>query len=415
MAEKRILQLPLSKETDTTCYLTPNEANQQWLLSSEHQVETQCELLEFPVTGPQSNLKRGNTLHRRGGDGFARAVAVSSFQGRLVSVTLRKQQYQKEPTGLRELSKEEDAPSRTATFSEWDKPLNRGKFLLEAQRLADMLTKALLGDGWAESGARPVQGLLIVAGQTESGKTELLRRFLAGYLRMAAFHRLPPHLLTYEDPIEIPLWTLDQMMEWRERMQPLPIDYTPREKMVDALSLSQVLSAALRQTPAAVFVGETRELDDWRKLLDFAATGHLVVTTSHAGSLIECMDSLLRACKADSPAGRAEVASRVLGIIHLRGWSIPGGRKDSDGNPVAVKAQLPSVWRTTDLGQKLLMAEGLSSIVPGFGNEETSSAFSFGRSHFASKIREGAPDALESEEKWAYLLKQCRDWDLTGA
>lgn len=110
--------------------------------------------------------------------------------------------------------------------------------------------------------------------------------------------------MTFEDPIETPLWSLGQVLKWRKCLVSLPIDYTPRGKETDAKSLRDVLSAALRQTPAAVYVGETRSLSDWRELLDFAATGHLIVTTSHAGSLTECMDSLLRACDASSPSGR---------------------------------------------------------------------------------------------------------------
>src|SRR5258708_31400051 len=102
------------------------------------------------------------------------------------------------------------------------------------------------------------------------------------------------------------------------------IDYTPRQKGIDAESLDEVLCDALRQKPSAVYVGETRDDKDWVKLLGFGGTGHLVFTTFHAGSLVEAMHKILRAAGAETPEGRSEVAQRILALIHLRQEVIGG-------------------------------------------------------------------------------------------
>lgn len=104
------------------------------------------------------------------------------------------------------------------------------------------------------------------------------------------------------------------------------VDYTPREKGKDAMSIKEAVMNALRQTPKVLFVGETREIGDWSRLLDFAGTGHLVVTTAHAGSLVEAMANLLRAVEARRPTKRSEVADRTLALIHLRACFKSAGR-----------------------------------------------------------------------------------------
>src|SRR6185295_810970 len=105
-----------------------------------------------------------------------------------------------------------------------------------------------------------------------------------------------PHLITFEDPIETyyaaEAYTphgLHAQMSVEMAASREEGDYTPRQQKLDAGSLKEALHEALRQTPKVLFVGETREKEDWQELIHFAGTGHLVITTAHAGSLLDTM------------------------------------------------------------------------------------------------------------------------------
>jgi Tfp pilus assembly pilus retraction ATPase PilT len=161
--------------------------------------------------------------------------------------------------------------------------------------------------------------------------------------------------VTFEDPVE--RWWCEAPDDCR-RYAP-HIDYTPRQKGIDAVSLGQVLHDALRQTPAVLFVGETRSADDWKPLFDFAGSGHLIVTTTHAGSLTECMTRLFRATGSKNPADRRDLASVLLAVIHLETCDVrdqtPTGRR---------QILVPTLWRSTPLGEMALIADGCASMLP---------------------------------------------------
>src|SRR5207249_2189827 len=94
------------------------------------------------------------------------------------------------------------------------------------------------------------------------------------------------------------------------------IDYTSRQKGIDVHDLKCASEDALRQTPAVFYIGEVRDASDWKEVLEFAGTGHLVVTTAHAGSLIEAMIKLLGAVDAKTPADRRRYAEKILAVVH---------------------------------------------------------------------------------------------------
>jgi hypothetical protein len=131
------------------------------------------------------------------------------------------------------------------------------------------------------------------------------------------------------------------------------IDYSPRDKGCDVKSLQAALRDALRQTPSVVFIGEIREDEDekdWKHVIEFAGTGHLVVTTAHAGSLRETMEKIMREAGAKSAAERGYVAQRILAIVNI----VTG----KDGK------RYPAFWRRTDSGVAAMRVPGLSSILP---------------------------------------------------
>ena len=203
--------------------------------------------------------------------------------------------------------------------------------------------------------------------------------------------------LTYEDPIEKEFGSEEIACS----------DYTPREKNKDTPNLNEVIDLALRQTPAILFVGETRDPKDWETLLRFAGTGHLVITTSHAGSLTEAMENIFQATDAHNPAARNVVADRLLALIHLRPEKIKGGRKSKKN------ILLPALWYSTPSGVKALMAEGLSSLLPNNPSQDNKLPSSLGRKWFAGKLWKQS-NVLDNTSLEKSLFQTAIEWDLGG-
>lgn len=130
--------------------------------------------------------------------------------------------------------------------------------------------------------------------------------------------------------------------------------------------LRDALMDALRQTPALYFVGETRSKDEWKVLLDFAATGHLIVTTAHAGSLIEAVHKIFESLSVETPAERSEIASKLLAVIHLRNHEMPLKAVIKNGKPVTpvTNVLFPALWRRTPRAIAALTSDGLASLLP---------------------------------------------------
>jgi len=304
----------------------------------------------------------------------------------------------------------------------WKANPEYGKHLNSFEDLCRVLYPEIFPKGTAKH-----TGLLVVAGTTHSGKSEISRGLLDEYLidlrNRGMSRRL--HLVTFEDPIEQfydP--TVSKSLSGLKyphrsnKYQRLAthlndparwLDYTPRQGLWDADSLGHMLKDALRQTPTVVMVGETRSDADWPYLIRFARSGHLIATTAHAGSLTEAMSRILVATKADTPQKRRQVADCLLAIVHLRA--------NPERKP---KLLLPSLWRHTPAGLNALVADGLESLVPCAEEEPGTSCF--GRYRFvddllrhrlAAAIRKpklkNVSSAAQREFRW-----EATEWDLGG-
>jgi hypothetical protein len=251
-----------------------------------------------------------------------------------------------------------------------------------------------------------MSGLVVVAGSTNSAKSLVTRGLIHLYLENVLKgndQTRRPHLVTFEDPIEKYLAT-----EARTSIGESPppddapkslegeIDYTPRQQKIDIGGLRMALRDALRQTPKVFFVGETRKKEDWHALIDFAGTGHLVITTAHAGSLIEAMHKIFLATGANTPADRNEVASRLLAVIHLKRAEVAGFEK--------VGVLVPALWRRVPRGLNALTAEGLASILPHSHSEEDNPCSCLGRKYFVEKLHGLANDRPPTAERFQEVL-----------
>lgn len=157
--------------------------------------------------------------------------------------------------------------------------------------------------GWL--GEEPQKGLILLAGPVSQGKTTTACSLLLQYLR--AFGKTA---VTIEDPPEMKLngrhgkfgLCLQRALEAGE-------------------TFGSALVDSMRQTPRFIFVGEMRRPEDASEVLRTAISGHVVISTIHAGDPIEAINSLIKlvAAKDGSPEyAREQVANGLSAVIHQR-------------------------------------------------------------------------------------------------
>lgn len=114
-------------------------------------------------------------------------------------------------------------------------------------------------------------GLILVVGPTGSGKTTTLHAAL-GHI-----NRPNKKIWTAEDPVEI-------VQEGLRQVQVKP-------KI--GLTFARVLRAFLRADPDIIMIGETRDEETAKTVIEASLTGHLVFTTLHTNSAPETVTRLL--------------------------------------------------------------------------------------------------------------------------
>ena len=119
------------------------------------------------------------------------------------------------------------------------------------------------------------QGLVLITGETGSGKSTTLAAILNRINRQEA-----KHILTLEDPIEY-VYTPDRCV------------INQREVGKDTQSFAAGLRAALREDPDVILVGEMRDLETIETALTAAETGHLVFGTVHTNSAADSIDRMV--------------------------------------------------------------------------------------------------------------------------
>jgi hypothetical protein len=207
-------------------------------------------------------------------------------------------------------------------------------------------------------------GLVLLAGGTGSGKTFALNQLVTLYLHgeLEKSPKRAPHVLVLGDPIETKCFaTEDELLDrararqigYQRRSRCRPLDFTARTLGPDVASVKAALRDALRETPSVVVISELREDRDFKAVLDFAATGHLVFATSHNTSLVDAMGKLSRLFGADSASMRADLVQRLKAVIHIQRLTVDNQSE-----------RLPALWRSTSTGRRNFISEGLSSILP---------------------------------------------------
>ncbi len=160
-----------------------------------------------------------------------------------------------------------------------------------------------------ESLTRLQQGLVLVTGQTGSGKSTTLAAIIDRINRDQ-----PVHIVTLEDPIE---FVFDHGRAIVEQ----------REVGTDCKSFASALRHVVRQDPDIILVGELRDLETISVALSAAETGHLVFGTLHTTSAAGTVDRLIDVFPASQqPQIRCQLSDSLRAVISQQLLLRAGGR-----------------------------------------------------------------------------------------
>jgi type II secretory ATPase GspE/PulE/Tfp pilus assembly ATPase PilB-like protein len=138
-------------------------------------------------------------------------------------------------------------------------------------------------------------GLVLISGPTGAGKTTTL----AALTSALPLDRLK--VVSIEDPVEIRTAGVDH----------LEVD------AAHGLGFAALLRAVLRQDPDVIVIGEIRDAETAEIALRAVETGHWVMASVHAGSVLETvlrLTSLLPSCYQD--LGRMTIQNRLHAVIN---------------------------------------------------------------------------------------------------
>jgi len=123
--------------------------------------------------------------------------------------------------------------------------------------------------------AERMQGMVIVAGITGSGKSTTLAAMIEHINT-----RRRCHIITVEDPIEY-------LYEDREAF------VNQREIGIDVSDFDEALRYVVRQDPDVILIGEMRDRETIASAMAAAETGHLVFGTLHTSTAAQTLDRVL--------------------------------------------------------------------------------------------------------------------------
>jgi twitching motility protein PilT len=146
--------------------------------------------------------------------------------------------------------------------------------------------------------SRIPRGLVLIAGATGAGKTSTLAAIVNEINQREA-----RHIVTIEDPVEYEHPHAKCVVE-------------QVEVGIDAPDFPTALRSSMRQAPDVIVVGEMRDAETMRTALAAAETGHLVLSTMHAGDTASCIARIADSFPAErQPTIRQEIAMGLAAVI----------------------------------------------------------------------------------------------------
>jgi twitching motility protein PilT len=145
------------------------------------------------------------------------------------------------------------------------------------------------------------RGLMLVTGATGNGKSTTLAAMLQ---RINQTRRA--HIVTIEDPIEF-LFPKEKSL------------FIQREVGTDTKTYREALTAALRQDPDVIMLGEIRDYETAEICLKGAETGHLVMSAIHTPDAIHTVDRFVGLFPPeDHDSARLRLAEALKATVSLR-------------------------------------------------------------------------------------------------
>jgi len=140
-------------------------------------------------------------------------------------------------------------------------------------------------------------GLALITGPTGSGKTTTIASLIDAINRSRQ-----AKIITIEDPIEF-------------NFTPIKAEIIQREIGLDSRSYEQGLREALRQNPDVIVIGEIRDAETSIVALQAAETGHLVIGSLHANSVVEAITRYLLLGPKERSLEMRYVLAKTLRIV----------------------------------------------------------------------------------------------------
>lgn len=153
------------------------------------------------------------------------------------------------------------------------------------------------------------RGLVLVTGPTGSGKSTTLASLID-----IINEQYPYNIITLEDPVE-----------YLHKHKTSIVNQ--REIGIDTKSYTNALTAALREDPDVILVGEMRDLDTIQTAITAAETGHLVFSTLHTIGAAATIDRIVDVFPPYQQSQiRSQLAIVLEGVISQQLIPLIGGK-----------------------------------------------------------------------------------------
>ena len=153
------------------------------------------------------------------------------------------------------------------------------------------------------------RGLILVTGATGNGKTTTMAAMVR-YINETRH----AHIVTIEDPIEF-------------IHEPQKCMIIQREVGSDTESFHDAMTAAMRQDPDVIVVGEIRDRETAAAALKAAETGHLVISAIHTPDSVATIQRYVGLFDSDEDAIRDRLGDCLQAIVSLRLLASKDGRR----------------------------------------------------------------------------------------